>query len=220
MKLEQYYKIFKILILVFFLIWYIFFTNSFIQFSQKILSPVYKISKPYMDIDNVIEVISVSNEEIIKSEKELLYPLQVIAKPPQVSYDTIILSKDKDFLISEGEYLFEKEGNLVGYINRSISKENVSAILFSAPNLINIVSVNGYVTESIGLGGGGFKIIVPKDLEVEKGEKIIHQDTNSFIGEAVNIVENEDEITKSIFSNIFTNIFKIDKLYVKRINND
>ena len=209
-RIKTLYLSIKILFISFILIFYFFFPNYFVNYSHKLFSPLFRVYSHPMEVLKLDET---------ENTYDSLFPLRTIAKPPQVSYDTLILYKGNS-LVSEGEYVYEREGLLVGYINNVLTKNNVSVILFSSPNIENTVSIKGYVTKATGLGSGGIIATVPKTIEIEIGDELIHQESNTSIGEVIRIEENEDEVTNSVFANIYINPFRVNELYLKRKQND
>lgn len=104
----------------------------------------------------------------------------VLTRPPQTPYDTIIIGVGSNKSVILGSEVSLPEGPVMGTVSE----------VFSKRAKVKLFSSNGIETSAIlerdnipvlleGRGGGNFKFTLPRDIRVEKGDKILSADTSS-----------------------------------------
>lgn len=132
---------------------------------------------------------------------------EVILTPPFSPYDTLVIFSEKE--ISIGDFVFYKN-ILIGEVVESHSNNYVIR-LYSSPDQKIPIKINNEITaEAEGQGGLGFKIQIPKDIEIKKGDLIYSMtETNSVIG----IVEDIEFMDSNSFQVIrFQYPFNLNKM--------
>lgn len=149
---------------------------------------------------NLIEEISnirlsMIDYQILKKENEELKEIlgripttenyilgNILAKPNQSPYDTIIIDIGNGLGIKEGDRVFINGNVPIGYIDKVYEKTSLVS-LFSNPGQ----KTEGYINETnasvelIGRGGGNFEMIIPIELSAEKGTIIYSPGSSSLI---------------------------------------
>jgi cell shape-determining protein MreC len=98
----------------------------------------------------------------------------ILAKPNQSAYDTIILDIGSKNGVVLGDKVFAF-GNLpIGRISEVYSNSS-QVILFSSPGekTEGIISGKGIFMQIIGQGGGDFEMILPRDLILDKDTEVV-----------------------------------------------
>lgn len=98
----------------------------------------------------------------------------VLSRPPQTPYDIVIIDAGSREGVVNGAEVFLPEGPLLGVVSEVFLKRS-RVELYSAPDLeTGAVLERGNVPVTIiGRGGGNFKIVLPRDVEVERGDRIV-----------------------------------------------
>jgi len=122
---------------------------------------------------------------------------RVLNKPPFSPYDTFTIDVGKDNVsVGEKIYIFDiYVGNVEEvYPNSSLVR------LFSSPNQTIQVSVAlDYPTEAEGCGSGSFSASLPKDIKIQVGDIITHQNNLIGVVESIKFIEH-DAFQKIYFS--------------------
>jgi cell shape-determining protein MreC len=98
----------------------------------------------------------------------------VIARPPYVPYDVLVLDRGSEDGIKEGALVYHTSDFVIGYVQNTFKKSAVVA-LFSSPNVESTVYVYGpdvYAT-AYGEGGGVIRISVPQGVPIAEGNVVI-----------------------------------------------
>lgn len=137
---------------------------------------------------------------------------KVILRPPFTPFDTIQITGDLQGK-NIGDFVFFKS-ILIGKI---IEKDNRYATveLFSTPNKITPVTVQGEQFEAKGLGGGRFIFEVSKEFEIAEDEPIIYPEQKILILGVTEFIESKEEnLFKNIYFNLPISISKISYVSV------
>jgi cell shape-determining protein MreC len=111
----------------------------------------------------------------------------VLVRPPQTPYDILIVDAGENKGVFGDSRVYLKEGVLIG---------TVTEVLPTSAK-VTLYSANGVKTNAVlerhnvpvvleGVGAGNFKIALPRETQVEKGDRILASDLSS---ELVGIVE-------------------------------
>ena len=134
----------------------------------------------------------------------------VLTRPPQSPYDLIVIDAGSDEMISPGSIVTLPEGPLLGVVSE----------LLSSSAKVRLFSTAGEKTEAIlerhsvpvileGNGGGNFRIVLPRDTEVEVGDRIISPNLSyrllAVVGEVkVEATDSFKEVLARSPANVFT----------------
>jgi cell shape-determining protein MreC len=104
----------------------------------------------------------------------------VLVHPPQTAYDALIIDSGRAQGIQVGARVILSEGVELGEVE-SVSARQSVVKLYSTPGAkTNAILERGDIPVIIlGEGAGNFKLILPRDLAVEVGDRIISTDINS-----------------------------------------
>ncbi len=98
----------------------------------------------------------------------------VIARPPSVPYDVLVLDRGSDDGIVEGALVYHSANFAIGYIER-VFTTSAMVVLFSSPHTESTVYVYGpdVYARAYGEGGGVIRISVPQGVSITKGNVVI-----------------------------------------------
>ena len=140
----------------------------------------------------------------------------VLTHPPQTPYDFLVIDAGGNQSITLGGEVSLPEGPILGRVSEVFSR-SAKVKLFSASGeeTSAVLERNNVPVTLLGTGGGNFKVILPRDVAVENGDKILSANINSqllaVVGE-VN-VQSTDSF-KEVLAKSPTNIFSLRFVFV------
>jgi len=171
------------------------------------------------------EILSLSNGRV---QEEVLFDLlgrkeraeevvaAVLSRPSQTPYDVIIIDAGSSDSISVGSQVLLPEGPILGLVSE----------VFPTSAKVKLFSANGEETNAIlernqlpitlmGTGGGNFRLALPRDVEIEKGDRILFPDISSRLVATVGeIVTKPTDSFKEVLARSPTNIFSFRFVFV------
>lgn len=146
----------------------------------------------------------------------------VLARPPQVPLDSMVINKGSDDGLKEGDMVLAGERTLIGKIAK-ISKNRSNVVLNSFAEVISY----GYVArteepiEVKGDGGGNIQARVPIDFDIKEGDKIMVGGSASFAAAIVGIIEKDESLGfKEVFMSLPVSVSKINTVFVEPFINE
>ena len=109
-----------------------------------------------------------------KNEKINLVLANILAKPNQSPYDTLVIDVGLKNGIYIGQRVFALGNIPIGYINM-VYNNSAKVILYSNPGEKTevIVSSKNAFMQIVGRGAGNFEMILPRDFVLEKGTEVV-----------------------------------------------
>lgn len=172
-----------------------------------------------------IEIMSMSKERIPENtflelagrkQKPNMVIAAVLTHPPQTPYDIIIIDAGSDESITLGSKVSLPEGPVLGVVSE-ISSKLARVKLFSASGeRTNAVLERGNISVTlVGAGGGNFRLVLPRDIRVEKGDRILSLDiTSRLLAIAEEISVQPTDSFQEVLANSPTNIFSLRFVFV------
>jgi cell shape-determining protein MreC len=98
----------------------------------------------------------------------------ILVKPPQTPYDSIVIDIGDDNGINVGDKVVANANVYIGEISE-VFPHSAKAILYSSPGrkLSVVLGTSQISVESVGVGGGNFHILLPREVEVKEGDVIV-----------------------------------------------
>lgn len=140
----------------------------------------------------------------------------VLTHPPQTPYDTLIIDAGSRDSISVGSEVYLPEGPALGFVSEVFSKQ-ARVKLFSTNQVETsaLLERNSVPIVLKGVGAGNFKFSIPRDIEVEKGDRVI---TSGIASRLIGIVEEINiqptDSFKEVLARSPANIFTIRFVFV------
>ena len=158
-------------------------------------------------------------EEAIVSEHEGKKQTlaKVLSRPPDNPYDVFTVSIESGNTVKVGALAFLSNGLLVGKVSESSSKE-LKVKLFSTVDekMPAILERNNVPVEIIGLGSGNFKIRVPRDISVEKEDKVLFSDSRGLAAIVEDVEMKPTDSFKEVLAKSPANIFTIELVLIEQ----
>ena len=198
------------IIIILLLITYAIFPATYAVLSQRIFTTIYIRNAQLLEKKGSMQL---PNRQVSISGN--VFPLHVIARPPQTPYDFFITSVLPKREEENTHYVYDSSLIPIGYIQKKYPAVYV-VVLFSAPKSREQFAVNEYVTTGIGDGGGSFSMQVPADIPITVGMPITHQATGAIISAVALVRELPEKNIQQVTGVLHSNPLEIATLYVKR----
>jgi cell shape-determining protein MreC len=141
----------------------------------------------------------------------------VLVRPPVTPYDILVIDAGSSNGISVGNEVRMLEGAFLGTVTE-VSRRTAKVKLFSSDGeRVNAVLERNEVPVILmGQGGGNFRLTLPRDVEVEAGDRILSADVYSELLAVVGTVNmTPTDSFKNVVARGAANIFSIRYLLVK-----
>ncbi len=141
----------------------------------------------------------------------------VLASPPQAPYDTLIIDAGSKDNISIGMRVFMPEGPLLGTIEEVYhGSAKVRLYTYPGEKTNAVLERHGIPVTLEGAGGGNFRIMFPRETEVEVGDRFLSADVFSHLVGVVGAVSMEaTDSFKDVYAKSPTNIFNLHLVLVR-----
>ena len=167
-----------------------------------------------------MELLAISQESVSEStllalagrgEKQDNLVVAVLAHPPQTPYDVIIVDAGSNHSVALDWKAYLPEGPALGVVSEVFSNK-ARVKLFSAvgEETNAVLERSSLPVTLVGRGGGDFKLIIPRDVNVEKGDKIFSPEIDSHLLAIVEEVSLEPtDSFKEVLAKSPTNVFTL-----------
>ncbi len=207
-----------------------FYENNFIN---SIFSSKHKLilenEKLKIDLENI--KIDIFDDNTLKIENQKLrndlnlrpegnyIATSIIIKPPQISYDSIIVNKGNDYGISFGDMALVSNRVAVGRVVEVRGQSSVIT-LNSFPKIVS----NGFIArtneqiEVEGIGGFGMRTKLPIDFDINQDDLLMSTGSRIYmIGKVLSIEEDKSSGFKNVVFGIPISINNINTIFIKKL---
>lgn len=135
----------------------------------------------------------------------------VVAKPPQSPYDTLIIDAGKVNSVEPGYFAYAPGGLPLGRVDQ-VSADFSRVVAFSNVGEITqaVIERTGSALELSGIGGGNMQALVSQDLDVEiKDMILLPQFGGQVVGEVISVESRVTGATKELLIRLPANIFNL-----------
>lgn len=104
----------------------------------------------------------------------------VIARPPAVPYDLLVIDQGSDHGITEGALVYHEDNHVIGTISR-VYGQSALVTLFSSAGAETTVFIYGpdIFAYAYGEGGGVIRISVPQGVQLTEGDPVVLASLNT-----------------------------------------
>ncbi|MEK7176059.1 MAG: rod shape-determining protein MreC [Patescibacteria group bacterium] len=141
----------------------------------------------------------------------------VLVRPPQTPYDMIIIDAGKDDGVLADSQALLPEGPALGTVSEIFPSSAKIKLFSSAGEKVSaVLERSGLSIMLEGAGGGNFRIVVPRETPVEKGDRILSADIFSRLLAVVEDIKVEPtDSFKEIFARSPANLFNIRFIVIR-----
>ena len=154
------------------------------------------------------------NEILNRNENKNIILGYIISWPPSSPYDTLVIDVGADHGVEKKDKVFFN-GLVVGEIYDVFSRTSLVYLFSTSGSKVNVILNEKIPAIAEGIGGGNFIIRLPKDIDVNNGNKILLSDTTTGLMGVVEYVETKPS---DAFQNVFFrrpfNIFEMKEVQV------
>lgn len=140
----------------------------------------------------------------------------VLTHPPQTPYDIIIIDAGSDDSVTIDSEVSLPEGPILGVISEVFSKKAKVKLFSTAGEETSAVLERGSVPVIlVGAGGGNFKLILPRDIKAEKGDRILSPGISPRLLAVIEEISvRPTDSFKEVLAKSLTNIFALRFVFV------
>lgn len=203
--------------------------NSFLTSRQTLIEENFNLKKALREAE-----FKISQNKLLESEnnelqaqlgrspkKESFAVASIIAKPNRSPYDTLLLDIGTDEGIRPGMLVLAGSSTPIGVITEAALGTSL-ARLFSSSGQQEEVNIGEkkIAAEAIGVGGGNFRIFLPKDTEIKEGDTVFlsglrFNEPGDILGTVERIEKNEVDTVARIFFKSQVNIYELSLVFIK-----
>ncbi|MEI8339322.1 MAG: rod shape-determining protein MreC [bacterium] len=120
----------------------------------------------------------------------------VLVKPGKTPYDQIIIDAGENFGVAVGDLILAEGSVAVGEVIE-VFGSTAKVSLYSSPNrkLTVLIGPNAVQADAEGLGGGNFRVRLPKETGIKEGENIIIPSISNNVFGVIEKIESSDTDT-------------------------
>ena len=109
-----------------------------------------------------------------KEIKQKTILASVLVKPPQTPYDSLLVDIGEDQGLEVGDKVIANANIFIGEVSE-VLPHSAKVTLYSSPGrkLSVVLGLSQVSVEAVGIGGGNFHILLPREVEVKEGDVII-----------------------------------------------
>ncbi|KKT86198.1 MAG: hypothetical protein UW83_C0001G0009 [Parcubacteria group bacterium GW2011_GWD1_44_9] len=188
----------------------------------SIVSPIWKaknIITTGNEIPSILKEQTQANillELVGRKQKANMVVASVLTRPPQTPYDVIVIDAGLNESITIGSEVSLPEGPILGVVSEVFSK-SAKVKLFSASGEETnaVLERNNVPVILIGIGGGNFRLALPRDIAIEKGDRILSSDIASRpLATVADVSVRPTDSFKEVLAKSPTNIFALRFVFV------
>ncbi|MEX0919364.1 MAG: rod shape-determining protein MreC [Parcubacteria group bacterium] len=141
----------------------------------------------------------------------------VLTHPPQSPYDVLIIDAGSSQGVNIGDRVYLPEGPVLGTVFEIFPRTARVRLYSSSGEMTGAVLERGGVPVTMeGQGAGNFKIILPRDIEAERGDRVLSADITADLLAVIEDIRLEPtDSFKEILAKSPTNIFGIRFVFVR-----
>lgn len=167
--------------------------------------------------------LEISSARAAAGQRELLFSLfgrreegagiiaSVLVRPPQSPYDSLIVDAGSRDGISLEARVNLPEGPELGIVSEVFSRQSrVKLFTSDGEETAAVLERHGVPVTLIGIGGGNFRIVVPRETQVEIGDRILSANISSNLLAVVgNVSLKPTDFFKEVLAKSPANIFTV-----------
>jgi len=144
-------------------------------------------------------------------------PAGVLTRPPQSAYDVLVADAGESHGVSAGARVFLSEGPEIGTVVEVFSKSSRIKLYTSSGESTHAVLERHLVPVVLeGAGAGNFQIIIPRETQVEVGDRILSSGLDANLMAVVRDIKVEQtDSFKKVLAQSPANIFGITRVLIK-----
>jgi cell shape-determining protein MreC len=176
--------------------------NNQIKSNEKNLALYDLIKKENDDLKNILNRKKIGQDFLLSS---------VLVKPFLSPYDTLIIDVGSSSGVMINDKVLADGNTFIGYISE-VYDNNSKVVLYSSPGeKVNVLIGNNNVEkEAVGLGGGNFKVEMPRESDIKVGDNItIPSISTNVFGVVEKIEFKESDSFQSVLFKNPTNISEL-----------
>lgn len=125
----------------------------------------------------------------------------VLVKPGQTPYDQLIVDVGSNLGVSVGDLVTVEGSVVIGEITEVFSNTSKVELYSTHKRVLTVlIGPNSIQTEATGMGGGNFKVKLPKETDVKEGDSVV---VPSISPTVFGVIEKIDSDSQNTFQDIY-----------------
>ncbi|MFZ2522869.1 MAG: rod shape-determining protein MreC [Minisyncoccia bacterium] len=191
--------------------------SDLINENKELKDSLFKLSLKSSDYDLLQKENDSLKSQIGDSNQSKKIVVEIVSKPPQSPYDTFVLDAGIAEGVKQGSKAYISDKMIVGIVKESYLHTSIVE-LFSTQGIDSTVTMvrTGDSFVITGLGGGNYKLEIPKDADVVWGDTFIYPGTGeSAIGSIYYIDTNTQSAFKTAYIRSPVNTFSYKNFLIE-----
>ncbi len=195
---------------------FISFKSSLIKENELLKDEVGRLRLTKIDYDTLFK----ENEELkamVAMKKSSMRAIaNILSKPPQSPFDTLVLSSGKDAGLEVGNKVYISDSIIIGTVSDVLNETSV-ARLYSAPGEKSevVLSRTGQSFVIEGSGGENFTLEVPKDTDILWGDSLVLQGSSDFVLATVYFVDSSSQSSfKTVHMRVPVSLYQVKRVFI------
>lgn len=142
--------------------------------NQNLQTQLNEAQLQMLNYDSLLEENIKLKEVLGRKDKNDLLLANILSKPNQSLYDTVLIDVGLADSVSVGDTVFALGNIPLGKVSQVFERSAKVNLFSSWKEKTEVVLPNSDVfMQMVGRGGGNFEMILPRDFELEKGEQVV-----------------------------------------------
>ena len=200
-----------------FIIDYIKTKNSLIEENFSLKDEVSRLKMKEIDYDILLKQTDDLKSQLGRINTVGKTVARILSKPPLSPYDTFVVDVGQNAGLQAESKVFISDNIIIGIV-KSVNSNSALVELFSSSGVEHeVVSERtGTTFKLVGLGGGNFKIEVPKDVDILWGDSFVYPNlASAVLGNVYYIDSNAQSSFKTVYIRTPVNVFASKYVFIE-----
>jgi cell shape-determining protein MreC len=195
---------------------FISFKSSLIKENELLKDELGRLRLTKIDYD----VLFKENEELkamLSMKKSSMRAVaNVLSKPPQSPFDTMVLASGKNAGIEIGNKVYISDNIIIGQISDVSDETSVVKLFSTGGEKIEVILLRtGQSFVITGSGGENFSLEIPKDTDIVWGDSLVLQGSSDFVLATVYFVDSSSQSSfKTVHMRVPGNLYQTKRVFV------
>jgi len=192
--------------------------NSLVEENSNLKDEIATLKLKAIDYDILLKQTDDLKSQLGRIDTTGKTVARILSKPPLSPYDTFVVDVGENSGLQVESKVFISDNIIIGIV-KNVNSNNALVELFSSSGVEHeaISGRTGTTFKLVGLGGGNFKIEVPKDVDILWGDSFVYPNLASAVLGTVYFVDsNAQSSFKTIYIRTPVNVFSSKYVFIER----
>ncbi len=192
--------------------------NSLIEENLNLKDEVSRLKMKEIDYDILLKQTDDLKSQLGRINTIGKTVARILSKPPLSPYDTFVVDIGENAGLQVESKVFISDNIIIGIV-KNVNSSTALVELFSSSGVEHeaVSERTGTTFKLVGLGGGNFKIEVPKDVDILWGDSFVYPNlASAVLGNVYFIDTNVQSSFKTIYIRTPVNVFGSKYVFIER----